>query len=198
MTKKKEIKVELEYTKENLKKFNIVGSSFFRWSILLLLVMYTVFQILFLVNGKIEMTLIIVSLFLIAICYFYDYYLFNLTYKRTKINNNNEELKLILRFSDNQIISQRIDDKNEYTYPYSIVRKIIETKEMLIVLLQYRLGFPIMKYNTSSEEIESIKKKVLEKNPHVKLRKYHPYKSWVLLIFVAINAIFLGIFFALK
>ena len=198
MAKKKEIKVDLIYTRDNLKQFNITGNNAFRWAILVLLVIYCLLQIVFLVGKTVNLSLIACSLVLIGLGYIYDVFLFNLTYKRTRLNNNDEDLKLTLKLTDDKILSQRAGDKKEYGYDYSVVRKLIETKDMMIILLQYKLGFPIMKNNTSDKEIEEVKKKVLEKNPNVKIRKYHPYKTWLLLIFLIINIIFLGISFVLR
>jgi hypothetical protein len=198
MAKKKEIKVDLVYNKDNLKQFNITGNNAFRWAILVLVIVYSLFQIVYLLGKEISLSLIACSFVLIGLAYFYDIFLFNLTYKRTRLNNNDEDLELTLRLTDDKIISQRKGDKKEYGYDYSVVRKLIETKDMMIILLQYKLGFPIMKNNTSSEELEEIKKKILEKNPKVKTRKYHPYKTWILLIFLIINIIFLGLSFIFK
>jgi len=198
MPKKEELKATLIYNKENLHRFNLAGYNSFRWVVLILVSLYTILQILDLIfNKTIPTSIPIVCILLIGLEAFYEFYISNLLYKRTLINNNNEDVELELSFKDDAFMSQKKGDKGEYKYGYDTVKKIIETKDMIVIVLKYKLGFPIMKNNTSEETIDKIKRYVLEKNPHVKVRKSYIYKSWILLILAIINAILLGIAIAL-
>lgn len=197
--KEKTITADIEYNKKNLIEFGKVANNGFRYIGLIFVVVYTIISIILLsITKKIPNMIIVSSLIIIALVFYYDYYAMSLQYKRMRQNNNDKDVKLTLNFKNNLVTAKNKDTNGIFEYQYENVKKIVETKKMLVIFFKYGVGMPIMKENTNEETIEDIKKVVINNNNRIKYRVVIPYYSWILLIPFIINIVLLIINITIK
>ena len=132
------------------------------------------------------MVLIIITILLVGFIFFLDYHFVgfmsiiliilsvaciimdrtSLNYKRMVESHNGKEPSLDIILTDNLIIGK--DGKNKSEYSYDAVRRVVETNNLVILVLKYKLGITLDKRNLTGGNVKDLEKFLLKKCPNVK------------------------------
>ena len=166
--KNEKFKSSYKYTKELYDEFN----KGLRWCerlyyiivlVLILLIVLSVGFIFFLdyhFVGYMSILMMVIS----TICIILDRS--NLNYKRMIESHNGKEVELDIILTDDNIIGK--DGKNKSEYSYDSIKRIVETNNLIILGLRYRLGITIDKRNLSGGNTRDLEKFLLKKCSKVK------------------------------
>ncbi len=166
--KNERFKSSYKYTKELYKEF----SKGLRWRerlyylVILVLIIITILSIGFIFFldyhfvGYTSIVLIIISI----ACVIIDRS--KLNYKRMIESHNGKEVSLDILLKDELIMGK--DGKNKFEYSYDSIKKIVETKNLIILVLKYRLGITIDKRSLTGGSLSELKNFLLKKCLKVK------------------------------
>lgn len=166
--KNEKFKSSYKYTKELYAEFN----KGLRWRerlyylIMIVLIILTVLSIgfIFFLDYHFVGYMAIILIFMSIICVLLDRS--SLNYKRMVESHNRKEVCLDIVLTDDCILG--IDGKNQSEYSYDSIKRIVETNNLIILVLKYRLGITIDKRNLTGGSLSDLKKFLSKKCLKVK------------------------------
>lgn len=118
---------------------------------------------------------------------------YNLGYKRYRSLNGDKDVEITVKINDEKIVNTRQDGSISY-FEFSQITRVVETKNLLILMLKYNSGIIITKNNIEGGTKEELIRHLLLKCPKVKPQKALKSEKWQILrkvIFILYIVIFL-------
>lgn len=101
----------------------------------------------------------------------------DIQYKQMFSNNGGQPVRNLLAISDGRIHIENIDNGNTFHYELEKIRKIGETKNLLILMLDYNQGIPVDKRALTGGTADDLKKYLFSACPNLKTRKVYSGKG---------------------
>lgn len=118
----------------------------------------------------------------------------NLQYKRMVHANGGKTVHQIITFEETDIRTVNRDNKNENHYGYDQILSLIETKNLLLLTMKYRLCLVVEKRWLKGGTVEELKAFLQNRCPNVKKKvrgdKFGRIVNIVLIVVLVIGAIF--------
>lgn len=120
-----------------------------------------------------------------------------LQYKQMLTANGGLVPRNRLTISEGTIYAENMDNGNKVTYRFEQIRGIGETKNLILVLLEYRLGLAIDKRTLTGGTAEELKRYLLTSCPRLKKHRVQSGTSGCVRKGIIIALLFIGILLSL-
>ena len=188
---------EIKYDINNLRELTISARHTQRNAYFIVLFLLIIEQIFFVVRShELDFLIPLFSLFMSAYIVYFD--LSKLGYKRQVLNNDNKELTHVVELYQDKVLLKNKDNDNYYPFHYTDVKKVYETKNLLVIILNLNMGIAIRK-DSLKDKLDEVKEFLLENCPlkKKKIKMVVPLTTYFFIASAIIDAIFLGISLAL-
>lgn len=95
----------------------------------------------------------------------------SLQYKRSLVSNGGRPVRNEVRFTEDAIAVRNLDTDNRICYGYDQIRRVFETKNLLVLMLDYRMGFLVSKAGIDGGTYEDLAAFLLQKCKKLKRKK---------------------------
>lgn len=191
-------KGEIKYDIDNLRELTISARHTQRIVYCIVLFVLIIEQFFFVFKShQLDLFIPIVSILLSAYMLYFD--LSKLSYKRQVLNNDNKEVTHVVELYEDKVILKNKDNDNYYPFKYTDIKKVYETSNLLVIILNLNMGIAMRK-DSLGKKLEEVKEFLLEKCTlkNNKVKQIIPLSTKLFIISLIIDAIFLGIAIALK
>lgn len=113
----------------------------------------------------------------------------NLTYRRSLVTNGGREVRNELLFFENRFLDRNLYTGNAITYTYDDIRRVFQTRNLLVIMLDARLGLMVEKAGLSGGTQEEFSNFLLEKSVKIKKKKIRSVKFGQVLRYIMLAAV---------
>ena len=188
---------EIKYDIDNLRELTISARHTQRNAYFIVLLLLIVEQFFFVFKShELNFMIPLFSMFMSGYIMYFD--LSKISYKRQVLNNDNKELTHVVELYQDKVLLKNKDNNNFYPFKYTDIKRVYETKNLLVLILNLNMGIAMRKESLGNK-IDEVKEFLLETCPlkKKKIKMIVPISTKLFIVSLIIDAIFLGISIAL-